>query len=184
MDARSSHPVFLPAWLLSVAFAQAPAPPSPPPPSTPAQAPAAPANPNAQPAPQNAPAAKPADPAASTFSTSVGMLLVPVKADKAADYEAVMTALQAAFAQSADPARRAVAEGWRVFKAAEPDAKGNAIYVHTIVPAVPNTDYRPSLWLDQLMQEAPTDLLAKYKAALAGAPTRLSLAEIATMGKK
>jgi hypothetical protein len=112
------------------------------------------------------------------------MLLVPVRADKAADYEAVMTALQAAFAQSTDPARRAVADGWRVFKAAEPDAKGNAIYVHTIVPAVPNTDYRPSLWLDQLMQEAPTDLLAKYKAALAGSPTRLSLAEIATMGKK
>ena len=112
------------------------------------------------------------------------MLLVPVKADKAADYEAVMTALQAAFAQSADPARRAVAHGWRVFKAAEPDAKGNAIYVHALVPAVPNTDYRPSLWLDQLMQEAPTDLLAKYKAALAGPPTRLSLTEVATMGKK
>ena len=110
------------------------------------------------------------------------MLLVPVKADKTADYEAVMSALQAAFAQSADPARRAVADGWRVFKAAEADAKGNVIYVHTIVPAVPDTDYRPSLWLDQLMQEAPTDLLAKYKAALAGSPTRLSLAEVAHMG--
>jgi hypothetical protein len=114
----------------------------------------------------------------------VGLLLVPVKADKAADYEAVMTALQAAFALSTDPARRAVAEGWRVFKAAETDAKGNALYVHTLAPTVPGTDYRPSLWLDQLMQEAPTDLLAKYKEALAGSPTRLSLAEVAHMGTK
>ena len=118
-DARSSLPVFLPAWLLiSVAFVQAPAPPEQTPPSSPAQTPAAPADPGAQPAQENA-AAGPADPAASTFATGVGMLLVPVKADKAADYEAVMTALQAAFAQSNDPARRAVAEGWRVFKAAD-----------------------------------------------------------------
>jgi hypothetical protein len=92
-----------------------------------------------------------------------------------------MAALQAGFAQSTDPARRAVAEGWRVFKAAEADAKGNAIYVHTLFPVVPGNDYRPSLWLDQLMDDAPTDLLARYKAALAGAPTRLSLAEIANM---
>jgi hypothetical protein len=95
-----------------------------------------------------------------------------------------MTALQAAFAQSTDPARRAVADGWRVFKATEADAKGNALYVHTLAPTVAGTDYRPSLWLDQLMQEAPTELLAKYKDALAGAPTRLSLAEIAFMGTK
>lgn len=123
----------------------------------------------------------PADPATATFSTAVGLLLVPVKADKAADYEAVMAALQAAFAAQADPARRAVAQGWRVFKAVEADAKGNVIYVHALLPAVAGADYRPSLWLDQLLEQAPADLLAKYKEALAGAPSRLSLAEIANM---
>jgi hypothetical protein len=104
-----------------------------------------------------------------------------VKADRAADYEAVMLALQAAFSASTDPERRAVAQGWRVFKAAEADAKGNALYVHALLPVVAGTDYRPSLWLDQLMQGAPTELLAKYKDALAGSPTRLSLAEVANM---
>ena len=131
-------------------------------------------------APSQAPP-PPADPAAATFSTNVGLLLVAVKADKASDYEAVMYALQAAFAAASDPDRRAVAQGWRVFKAAETDAKGNAIYVHALLPVIAGTDYRASLWLDQLMEQAPTELLAKYKDALAGAPTRLSLAELANM---
>jgi hypothetical protein len=135
----------------------------------------APAQPGAAPSPP------PADPAAATFATGVGLLLVPVKADRAADYEAVMHALQAAFAAATDPERRAVAQGWRVFKAAEADAKGNVVYVHALLPAVAGADYRPSLWLDQLLVDAPAELLAKYKDALAGSPSRLSLAEIANM---
>jgi hypothetical protein len=111
----------------------------------------------------------------------VGLLLVAVKADKTADYEAVIAALQGALAAATDPARKSLAEGWRVFKAAEPDAKGNAIYVHALLPAVAGADYRPSLLLDQLLAEPPVELLAKYKDALAGAPTLLSLAEVAHM---
>jgi hypothetical protein len=153
--------VFLPAWplLLGLLASQAPAPGG---------------------APSQPPAPSP-DPATATFSSEVGLLLVAVKADKTADYEAVLHALQAAFAASADPVQRAVAQGWRVFKAAEADAKGNAVYVHALLPAVAGADYRPSLWLDQLMGGAPTELLAKYKDALAGAPTRLSLVEVANM---
>jgi hypothetical protein len=132
-------------------------------------------------APSQPPPPAPVDPAAATFTTNVGLLLVAVKADKVADYEAVMLALQTAFAAAQDPGRRAVAQGWRVFKAAEADAKGNALYVHALLPVVEGTDYRPSLWLDQLMEQAPAELLAKYKDALAGAPTRLSLAEVANM---
>jgi hypothetical protein len=80
-----------------------------------------------------------------------------------------------------DPARRPLAQGWRVYKASEPDAKGNVLYVHAILPTVPGADYRPSLLLDELLQDAPVELLAKYKDALAGAPTRLSLTELAHM---
>ena len=152
--------VFPPAWLLVGLLAiQAPT-----------------AGPPQPPAPPTA-----SDPATTTFTTDVGLLLVAVKPDKTADYEAVLQALQTAFAASTDPARRAVAQGWRVFKASEADAKGNAIYVHALLPVVPGTDYRASLWLDQLMQEAPTDMLAKYKDALAGPPSRLSLTEVANM---
>jgi len=92
-----------------------------------------------------------------------------------------MTALQGALASSTDPVRRSLAQGWRVFKADETDAKGNAVYVHALFPTIAGADYRPSLLLDQLLAEPPTELLAKYKDALAGPPTRLSLTELANM---
>ena len=146
----------------------------------PVQAPTVPP-PAPPPAAQPAAPAPPVDPAVATFSTNTGLLLVAVKADKTADYEAVLTALQGALAASTDPARRSLAQGWRVFKATEADAKGNAVYVHALFPAVAGADYRPSLLLDQLLAEPPAELLSKYKDALAGAPTRLSLTELANM---
>ena len=42
--------------------------------------------------------------------------------------------------------RQAVAKGWRVFKADEADAKGNTVYVHVLLPAVPGFDYRCRCW--------------------------------------
>ncbi|MGE0461135.1 MAG: hypothetical protein AB7Q16_07175 [Vicinamibacterales bacterium] len=134
------------------------------------------------PPPQQPPAPAPVDPATASFTTAVGLLLVPVKPDKAPDYEAAIAALQAALSVATDPARRPLAQGWRVFKASEPDAKGNVLYVHALLPTVPGADYRPSLLIDELLQDAPAEMLAKYKEALAGAPMRLSLTELANMG--
>lgn len=154
--------VTVPAWILLTLLAlQAPTPggASSQPPATPA----------------------PADPAAAVFATDVGLLLVAVKADRTADYEEAMAALQEALAAAKDPARRTVAQGWRVYRAAEADAKGNALYVHALVPAVSGFDYRPSQLLDELLTDAPAELLAKYADALAGPPTRLSLTELAHM---
>lgn len=125
--------------------------------------------------------APPADPATSAFATDAGLLLVVIKPDKVADYEAVLRTLQEALATDSDPARRSVAEGWRVFKAAEPDGKGNTIYVHALWPAVPGFDYRPSLLLDELVAGVSLDLLDKYKDAFAAPPTKLSLSELAHM---
>jgi hypothetical protein len=36
-------------------------------------------------------------------------------------------------------------------------------------------DYRPSLWLDKLLDGAPPDLLSKYRDTFATPPTKLSL---------
>jgi hypothetical protein len=135
------------------------------------------------PAPPAQPATPPAsvDPATVTFTTGVGLLLVAVKPDKTADYEEALVSLQAAFAAATNPEHRAVASGWRVYKASEADAKGNALYVHALLPVVAGVDYRPSLWLDDLLEQAPTELLAKYREAFAGPPTMLSLTELANM---
>jgi hypothetical protein len=136
--------------------------------------------PSLQPQPGNASPSSP-DPAAATFSTEQGLLLVAVKPDKVADYEAVIVALQEVLSRAADEDVRAMAAGWRVYKASELDAKSNAIYVHVLQPALAGVDYRPSLWLDKLLEGAPPELLAKYRDSFAIGPTKLPLVEFAHM---
>jgi len=142
-----------------------------------------PSRPDPQPPSTNASPSAPSatDPATVTFASDVGLLLVPVKPDKVADYEAAIVALQDAFARSTDSETRKLASGWRVFKAVDTDAKSPTLFVHLLQPTVPGTDYRPSLWLDKLLAGAPADLLAKYRDAFAGPPSKLGLTEFANM---
>ena len=137
-------------------------------------------------APQNATPAKPVvqptpDPAAVHFTSPAGLVLVAVKPAAMVDYEEVMRALQDALAKDTDATRSAAAKGWRVYKVDELDAKGNALYIHMLMPAVPGFDYRPSLLLDELVKELAPELLSKYQDAFATPPTKLNLTELANM---
>ena len=115
------------------------------------------------------------------FLGDTGLLLVAIKPAAVADYEQVMRTLQEAMAKDTDPVRSKAAKGWRVFKAAEGDAKGNVLYVHIMMPTVTGFDYRPSLLLDELVKELVPELLSKYQDAFAMAPSKLNLAEFANM---
>jgi hypothetical protein len=136
---------------------------------------------NQSPSNQSPSAAVPADPASSQFATEAGMLLVTIKPGAVADYELTIRTLQEALAKDKDPTRAAAAKGWRVFKAAETDAKGNAVFIHVLQPAVAKFDYRPSLLIDELVKELAADLLTRYQDAFAAPPTKLSLTEFAHM---
>ena len=125
--------------------------------------------------------APPADPASSHFTAESGILLVTIKPAALADYEEVIRTLQAALAKDKDPERAAAAKSWRVFKATEYDAKGNHIFIHVLMPAVKNFDYRPSLLLDELVKDLAPELLTKYQDAFAAPPTKLNLTEFAAM---
>jgi hypothetical protein len=133
---------------------------------------ATPAQPVVQPSP---------DPASTHFLTDAGLVQVTIKPTAVADYELTIRTLQEAMAKSGDPIKSAAAKGWRVFKATETDAKGSAIYIHTMLPTVTGFDYRPSLLLDELVQELAPDLLSKYQDAFAAPPVRLNLTEFAIM---
>lgn len=144
--------------------------------TTPSQAPA-------QPPAPTPPDAASADPATLVFPPAdAGLVFVAVKADHTADYEALITTLQAALAE-ADPAARQVAANWRVFKAQELDGKGNAIYVHIVDAPSPAVDYRPSVIVAEIAKSLPEELLVKYRDSFAGAPTRLSLGIVADFAK-
>ena len=134
-----------------------------------------------QPAPSPGPQAVLTDPARLIFPAGTsGLVLVLVKADRVADYEAVIAALQKALA-SAPAEARARAGGWQVFKAQEPDAKGNAVYVHWIPSPSPDVDYRPSSVLDLLVAALPEAAVVQYRDALAAPPARLSLTLLADL---
>ena len=123
----------------------------------------------------------PIDPATSAFDSDAGVILVTVKPAMTAAYEDVLRVLQEALAKASDADLRTAAAGWRVFKAAEADAKGNAVYVHVMLPAVRGFDYRPSLLVDTLVEELAPDLLTAYRDSIAGAPSKLSLTELGHM---
>lgn len=131
--------------------------------------------------PGNATPAAQTDPAAIIFATNAGLILHAVKPGSVTDYENAIVALQEALAKSADEETQKIAAGWRVYKAVELDAKANPLYVHMLLPAAAGVDYRPSLWLDKLLEGAPPELLAKYRDAFAAPPSRLALVEFAHM---
>ena len=173
------HAALIPFLFSTLLLAQAVAPSQPAPPK--------PAPQNVSPAaPQNVSAPKPTvqpspDPASAHFSADAGVLLVAIKATAVADYDEVIRALQEALAKDTDAIRSAAAKGWRVYKAAETDAKGNALYVHVLMPTVVGFDYRPSLLLDELVKDVTPELLSRYQEAFAMPPTRLNLTELANM---
>jgi hypothetical protein len=121
------------------------------------------------------------DPAAATFTSDAGLLVVSVKPDKTADYEAAIRALQEALSNASGETHREIAKGWRVFKATDLDAKANAVYIHLLQPAVKSVDYRLSILLDELLSGASAELLAKYRDAIAAPPSKLGLTEFANM---
>jgi len=136
--------------------------------------------------PQNSTPLKPvvqpsSDPASTHFTTETGLVLVTIKPASIADYELAIRTLQEAMAKSDDAVKASAAKGWSVLKAAETDAKGNQVYVHLMLPAIPGFDYRPSLLLDELVKELAPELLSKYQDAFAIPPSRLNLTEYAKM---
>jgi hypothetical protein len=128
--------------------------------------------------PGNQSAPQPQDPAAVVFTTDVGMVLHAVKPASATDYELAVIALKEALATADDEDTQKLAGAWRIYKATETDAKSSVIYVHVLDPVVPGLDYRPSLWLDKLLNGAPAELLSKYRDAFAAPPTKLSLTAV------
>lgn len=131
--------------------------------------------------PPVAPAAASVDPATSAFTEGAGLILVTIKPTALADYESVIRALQEALAKDTDPARKAATKGWYVLKSPAPDAKGNTLYVHVMLPAVAGFDYRPSLLVDALVTDLAPELLSKYQDAFAAPPSKLDLAQLAHM---
>lgn len=106
--------------------------------------------------------AQPAQPAVN-FNLDGGLMFWQVKPDRTADFEYVMGKLKEALQKAEDPARKALATGWKIYKVQEPAPGGNVFYVFLIEPAVKGADYSSAAILKILYETFPTEAQDLYK---------------------
>jgi len=100
---------------------------------------------------------------ASTFSGPAGLLLVQIKPDKTADYEAMVAKLKDSLSKSEKPERKAMAKAWKVYKAAEPAPGGNTLYVHVVEAAAPGDYTNPLRIISEVFPTEVQDIYNKVK---------------------
>jgi hypothetical protein len=116
----------------------------------------------AQPTQQQPAQQAPAQAESPTFTAPAGLLLVQIKPDKTADYEAMITKLRDALAKSEKPERKAMAKSWKIYKATEP-AAGNTLYVHIIETAAPGDYANPLRIISEVFPTEVQDIYTKVK---------------------
>lgn len=117
----------------------------------------------------------PAVPASRRFTSDAGIVFSVVKADKTADFEAVMARVKEGLSKSADAKRKQMALGWRVFKGLEAGPGGNVVYVWIIDPPVKDIDYTVTEILKDAFPNEAQDLWAKYTGCFVSGQTMLNL---------
>lgn len=104
-------------------------------------------------------------PTGTVFKAGAGLLFNIVKPEKAADFEAVIGRIKDAMQKTEAPVRKQQAAGWKVFKALEPDPKGNVMYIFVIDPAVKDADYTITQIMGELLPTEAQELYDKIKDA-------------------
>jgi len=116
------------------------------------------------------------------FASDAGMVLNFIKPDKTGDFEAVVARLKEALANSDKPERRQQAHGWKIFKAVEPAANGQVLYVFTIDPAVKGADYSVSAILAEAFPSDVQSLYKQYAESYGGGQNVVNLTLVAALG--
>ena len=115
---------------------------------------------------------------ARSFTAKTGLLFNAVRPERALDFETVVGLLQDALKSSADPAVRAQAAGWRVFKATEPGPNMTVLYVFVIDPAIAGADYGLGRILSDAYPDRIQEIWKLYTGALAGGGSLLNLTPV------
>ena len=116
------------------------------------------------------------------FGSDAGTVLNFIKADKTGDFEATVAKLQEALDKSEKPERKRQAASWKVFRAVEPAANGNVLYVFTIDPAVKGADYTVSAILAEAFPNDVQSLYKRYAECYAGGQNFVNLTLVAALG--
>ena len=138
---------------------------------------------------QTPPAAAPATQAQSAasprvYASDAGMTLNFIKADRTADFEAVVAKLKEALARSTKPERKEQAKSWKVFRSSDPGPAGSVLYVFVNDPAVKGADYTVTNILAEAFPATEvTDLFKQYTAAYASGMNFVNLTLVSDLAK-
>ncbi len=116
------------------------------------------------------------------FGSDAGMVLNFIKADKAADFEAIVSKLKDALQKSEKSQRKAQAAGWKVFRAVEPGANGSVLFLFVLDPAVKGADYTVSTILNEAFPAEVQDLYKRYSEAYASGQNIVNLNVVTRLG--
>jgi hypothetical protein len=94
------------------------------------------------------------------FAGDGALVLNYIKADQTAAFEEVVAKLKEALEKSEKPERKAMASGWKIFKAAEPGPGGSVLYVWIVDPVAKGNEYSVS---SILTEGFPAEAAALYK---------------------
>jgi hypothetical protein len=100
-----------------------------------------------------------------TFNGETALLTVAIRPDKTADFERILSRLQAALMKSNDSQRLKQAEGWKVIRLATALPDGNVAYVHVIDPVVPGAEYGVMQILYDAFPDERQQLYESYRDA-------------------
>ncbi|MDO8794798.1 MAG: hypothetical protein Q7J25_09280, partial [Vicinamibacterales bacterium] len=115
---------------------------------------------------------------ARSFTAKAGLLFNAVRPERVLDFETVIGLLQDALEKSTDPAVRAQANGWHVFKATEPGPNGTVMYVFVVDPAIAGADYGLGRILSEAYPDRIMEIWKLYTGALAGGGSLLNLSPV------
>ena len=117
------------------------------------------------------------------LTSDSGLVLNFIKADRTADFEAVVARLKEALQKSPKPERQKQAASWKVYRSPEPGPNGSVLYVFTMDPAVKDADYTVSAILAEAYPSEALALLKQYSEAYAQGYNFINLSLIQDFSK-
>jgi hypothetical protein len=160
---------------VSTTFAQQPTPGAQQPTQPPAPGTQDPQQPQPQPQPQAEQQSQQPPAPGLTFEGEAGLLLMQVKPDKTADFEAVMGKLHEALTKTDKPERKQQAAGWKIFKSTDPGPGGNVLYVAVIDPPLKGADYTVAKILFEVFPTEVQAIFPIYRDAFAAGLNKVNL---------
>jgi hypothetical protein len=135
-----------------------------------------------QPPAQGQPAAEKKEPRLA-FTGDAGIFLYTIKADQTAVFEELVAKVKDSLGKSDKPERKQQLAAWRLYKAAEPAAQSNTLYVFVADPAVRGAEYDLLMLLAEGLganagSEENQALFKKYVGAFASGVNRLNLTPV------